>query len=483
MRVCFGFIRALLLPLLLLPALGCSRGAAGGVAREDAAGQTTAPGKNGGIEWVRYFEVPGVSSRERNPKLMMYFTKRSCSPCEMMEKWTFSDRRVSEALKEFVPVRVRGDIELQITRQFKVRTYPMIIFVRMGTGEIDRKAGFRDADFVLRWIEEVKANHTTMAALREELERDPENLQALLKQARNFLDADEIERALEFAKRAEEISPGDPNVLVVFGLYHLRRGKLEEAEAAASAALQADEENEEARRIKVAVLMKKADTALAEGDSPTLMKLLSSVLRMDPENFEGLMGVGRIQIRLDQTDEALANLRRAAQIRPDSPIPHYALGNLYLKIGDDAMAENKFLRALEMDPRYDPPYFRLIELYEKGGMRAEMMEMYERVLPIEPAGAHNQIAWLMATSEHSEILDPEEAARHANIAVELEPHPWYIDTLAEAYYAGGEYGLAIAIIKEAIAKEPEDPQYYQSQLEKFQKASGQTVGEEKQERE
>jgi predicted Zn-dependent protease len=89
----------------------------------------------------------------------------------------------------------------------------------------------------------------------------------------------------------------------------------------------------------------------------------------------------------------------------------------------------------------------------------------------------------MATSEHSEIHDPEEALEHASAAVELEPHPWYIDTLAEAYYAGGEYGLAIAIIKEAIAKKPEDPQYYRSQLEKFQKASGQTPGEEKQERE
>ncbi len=134
------------------------------------------------------------------------------------------------------------------------------------------------------------------------------------------------------------------------------------------------------------------------------------------------------------------------------------------------MAEKEFLKAIEIEPRYEPPYFRLMESYEKRGMRTEMMAMYEGVLPLEPAGAHNEIAWLMATSKHAEILDPEEAIKHASVAVELEAHPWYMDTLAEAYYANGQYDLAIAIIREAMAKEPDDMPYYQGQLEKFQKA-------------
>jgi tetratricopeptide (TPR) repeat protein len=105
------------------------------------------------------------------------------------------------------------------------------------------------------------------------------------------------------------------------------------------------------------------------------------------------------------------------------------------------------------------------------------MKMFEKALAVEPAGAHNEIAWFMAVSKHPDIFNPGEATRHATIAVELEPHPWYLDTLAEAHYANGDYALAIAIIKEAMAKEPTDMQYYRDQLDKFQKAKKQAFAD------
>jgi tetratricopeptide (TPR) repeat protein len=76
----------------------------------------------------------------------------------------------------------------------------------------------------------------------------------------------------------------------------------------------------------------------------------------------------------------------------------------------------------------------------------------------------------MATSEHADIRDPQAAIEHANTAIELEPHAWYIDTLAEAYYAAGRYDTAISVIREAMAKQPDDFTYYVEQLEKFQAA-------------
>ncbi len=463
---------ALLLALSLTA--GCARGRP---VLDETSGETTgelaASPEIPRVQWVTYFEALSDSSREQRRILMIYFTRDSCQPCDMMDKWTFTDAGVVQALQEFIPVKIRGDVELQIVRRFRVKTFPAIIFADLEKGEIDRKAGYRDADFLLQWLKEVKAGRNTLKALEQQLDRKPEDLKLLLKQAHNFVDADELEQAFELARKAADVAPGNPDVLALFGLCFLRLNKLEAAEAAVTAALQTDARNEEARRLKTTILLKKAETALSDADYARAVELLSAVMQIDPDNFDARMGIGHARMQAGETKEAFAEFQAAASLRPNSPVPVAALGELYRQSGDDLMAEKEYLKAIEIEPRYEPPYFRLMELYEKNDRRNELMEIYEKILPIESAGAHNEIAWLMATSKHPDILDPEAAVEHANEAVEQQPQPWYIDTLAEAYYAQGEYDLAIAIIREAMAKEPEDIEYYRGQLEKFQAASKQ----------
>ena len=90
----------------------------------------------------------------------------------MMEKWTFSDARVARAMADFAPVGVRGDIELQAARKLGVKTYPTIVFFRQGEGEIDRKVGFRNAEFMIKWMKRVLRNESTIASLRKRLRRN-----------------------------------------------------------------------------------------------------------------------------------------------------------------------------------------------------------------------------------------------------------------------------------------------------------------------
>jgi tetratricopeptide (TPR) repeat protein len=470
-----GFCRLLGALLLVLSlAAGCARGRP---ILDETSGETTrelaASPKIPRVQWVTYFEALSASSREQRRILMIYFTRDSCHPCDMMEKWTFTDPRVVRALEEFIPVRIKGDVELQIIRRFRVETFPTIIFAELEEGEIDRKAGYRDADFLLQWLKEIKAGRNTLKALEQELDRRPEDLKLLLKQAHNFVDADELKQAFELARKAADVAPGDADVLALFGLCFLRLNKLEAAEAAVTAALQTDARNEEARRLKTTIFLKRAESAISDGDYARAVELLSAVMQIDPENFDARMGMGHARMEAGETEEAFAEFQAAASLRPSSPAPRAALGELYRQSDNDLMAEKEYLRAIEIEPRYEPPYFRLMELYEKNGRRNDLMKIYEKILPIESAGAHNEIAWLMATSKHPDIFNPEAAIEHANAAVELQPQPWYIDTLAEAYYAQGEYELAVAIIKEAMAKEPKDIEYYRGQLEKFQTASRQ----------
>lgn len=461
-------------PLLLS---ACARDRAALEASREAAKQPAESPKRPGVEWVSYVDALEGFRDADQPLVMLYFTHDECTPCEMMEKWVFTDAKVVNALKAFTAVKVKGDEEAQLTQRFNVQTFPMVIFADVQQGEIDRKTGYRDANFMVRWIGQVKRNTDTLSALTKQLESKPDDVALLVKQAHNYLDAGETEQALELAKKAEALSPADATVLALFGLCYLRLDKLSEAETSTTAALEADPKNEEAGKLKLAILLKKGEDSLTSGDYSAAIELFSAAVKANPDNFNAYIDLGQAFKENGETEKAFEQFRKAASSKPDSPVPHFALGNLYQQNSDDAMAEKEYTEAIKTEPRYDPPYFRLMELYERNDRRGDLMEMYEKVLPIEPAGAHNEIAWFMATSKHKDILDPKAAIKHANTAVELDPKPWYIDTLAEAYYADGQYGLAIAIIKEAMAKKPDDMAYYEGQLEKFQKAKEQAVAD------
>ena len=245
----------------------------------------------------------------------------------------------------------------------------MIIFAEAKGKEIDRKAGYRSADFMARWMREVKANRKTITAVKKELERDPENVDLLLTQAQNYLDADELDLGFELAQKADGLAPDDPGPPTLFGLYHLMNDELEKAEAAFSEAIERDSKYEKARLLKIALLSKKAELALRADDSASATELFSTILELDPENFSARMGLGRLHMKADKSDDALAEFKNAADLMPDSPVPHIAIGDIYLKTGVNLMAEQEFLNAIELDARFEASYFRLMELYGKAGRR------------------------------------------------------------------------------------------------------------------
>ena len=101
-------------------------------------------------------------------------------------------------------------------------------------------------------------------------------------------------------------------------------------------------------------------------------------------------------------------------------------------------------------------------------MTSKAGEYFVRTLKEYPNSANhrNNYAWVLACAQRQ--LDT--VLRHAQAAVALRPdQATYIDTLAEAHFARGEYDLAAKWIKKAVALDP--PRlYYRNQLKKFQQA-------------
>jgi uncharacterized Ntn-hydrolase superfamily protein len=119
---------------------------------------------------------------------------------------------------------------------------------------------------------------------------------------------------------------------------------------------------------------------------------------------------------------------------------------------------------------WEPNFMVAVYLDAAGAREKEYaLGMMERMLANEKdanAEVYNAFAWELAIRK----LYPEKAVEIALKASQLDPaDPNIMDTVAEAYYAAGDYQKAVDWEKEALKKEPSS-EIFQQQLEKFKKA-------------
>lgn len=114
----------------------------------------------------------------------------------------------------------------------------------------------------------------------------------------------------------------------------------------------------------------------------------------------------------------------------------------------------------------------LVNTYLESGSERDLacaLPIIDRVLAANADNAdyYNNFAWALASSKRM----PAKALELALRARELAPDDANVmDTVAEAYYAGGDYEQAIAWEKKAMAANP-DNEFYGEQLKKFEDAA------------
>jgi Zn-dependent protease with chaperone function len=128
-------------------------------------------------------------------------------------------------------------------------------------------------------------------------------------------------------------------------------------------------------------------------------------------------------------------------------------------------------RQLIDSPECIETYKGLAHIYHKRGDLSKARWAYENILRLDPNDemALNNLAWILATAQDTELLDYPRALLLAKLATDKERSPTFLDTLAEAYYVNGLQEKAIQTIKEALDKASENRKYLVSQLEKFRK--------------
>ncbi len=205
-----------------------------------------------------------------------------------------------------------------------------------------------------------------------------------------------------------------------------------------------------------------------------------------PDDVRALNILMRSYIAEKQVPAGVAAVRAYAQTRPKSPEVQFFLGNLLLKTGNKADAQQAFTTVRTLDPSYVPASLelaraslqqanwndarqKLTEILstegdnplarswlgmaeESAGNHDAAITAFRKVLEVDPNNplALNNLAFLLA--EYKDQKD--EALKYAQKAQEASPDAAYIqDTLGWVLYRKGVYPMAIKYLEMANSRE------------------------------
>lgn len=179
---------------------------------------------------------------------------------------------------------------------------------------------------------------------------------------------------------------------------------------------------------------------------------LREAIRINPDSAPAHTDLGNAYSKADWVTDAVAEYRVALRIDANLAIPHNNLGSALARIpGKSAEAKAEFETALRIDPGYseaqenlnktkksetrdtaDAEYNRGLELAKTPGKMTEAIAHFEAALRIDPnhAEAHNNLGFTLTSFPNR----MPEALRHFEAAVRINPN-----------YADAQYNLGVAL--------------------------------------
>lgn len=211
----------------------------------------------------------------------------------------------------------------------------------------------------------------------------------------------------------------------------------------------------------------------AHKDDQALEKF-SRAEALDPGDQRPHEALGSLYLSQNRDADAVREFEQARKLSPDSPAAEIGLAMAYLRQGQTAKAQQLLSEVARKQMSTAEGQAQVADLLAQHKQYALAIQHYQAALKLKPdfAVAHNNLAWLYATCDDPQFRNPQEALAQARQAVELShwKEPTFIDTLAEAFFANGEYTQAVQTQTKALALDPNN-QEYKDHMARYQKAA------------
>jgi tetratricopeptide (TPR) repeat protein len=153
---------------------------------------------------------------------------------------------------------------------------------------------------------------------------------------------------------------------------------------------------------------------------------------------------------------------------------YFNLGRAYENLKCYSRAIEYYNTVIVLKPDFAESYYNLARVYDELKYYSLSAEYYEKTLELNPKDeyASNNLAWIYATTRDPNLYKPTRALELATKAVEIDRNPDYLDTLAIAYAATGDFNQAILVQKQAIelTEEPQEKDVWLRQIQGYENA-------------
>lgn len=212
------------------------------------------------------------------------------------------------------------------------------------------------------------------------------------------------------------------------------------------------------------------------------LEALQQARSLVPRQEQPYEALGGYYLSQKKYDQAIPEFQQAIRLTEGDDHPRLELGLAYQLKGDPQKAQQVFESVLGKNPQTAQGreilagnQVVLADLYAQQKLYGEAIRRYQEALRLEPhmPVAHNNLAWLYATCDDPKYRDPKAALDHAQLAVALTDGEQgdFLDTLAEAHFASGDYRQAVELQKKALAIEPQNTEL-QQHMARYRRAAG-----------
>ncbi len=226
---------------------------------------------------------------------------------------------------------------------------------------------------------------------------------------------------------------------------------------------------------KITAVLKQGERFRAQQQDGRAAEYFRAAERLDRTNERAYEELGSLYLSENRASDALRQYQLALRLNPGSPQAEAGLSAAYAADGNGSKALQWMEAAVGQNPNNPQAQAALGDLCNQDGLYSGAIAHYEKALQLNPnlAEVQNNLAWLLATCPELKYRNPQQALAHAKRAVSLTrgKRPEFMDTLAAAYYANGQYGQALDIQKKAVTLDPSN-RVMRQHLAKYRRAAG-----------
>ncbi len=190
------------------------------------------------------------------------------------------------------------------------------------------------------------------------------------------------------------------------------------------------------------------------GTTDEAMAQYRRALELRPQNAGAHYSFGVFLAGQGQLDEAIAHFNEALRLKPDFAQAHNNLGAALASQGRLAEADHHFERALQISPDYAEARYNHAKTLLALGRAREAVREYRETLRLNPdlPAALRDLAWVLATHPDAGLRDGAEAVRLAERLRASVPAASadVLDVLAAAYAEAGRFDDAIGTARQAL---------------------------------